>query len=365
MRLRPILVHLATIVAGSAAACGGATEQSNGTSSSSGSSSSSGGSSGTGGNTSSSGMPAPPPPTGIPGCNGAVDPASAELTAAQACALFAGPTGSYGSTVFGCSACKGNTCVFPDDVAQAIHDAQDAGAGDGGTCPSLAEPITVTCRRDCTGRGTAGIAEQGLDRGTLGEYFAWCARLEAAAILSFRRLGAELRHHGAPDALVRAAELAADEEVRHTAIMEALAQEHGAVVERPEAPALAPRSLLDVALENAVEGCIRETYGAALGVLRATRATAPEVRAALLEIATDECGHAETSWAVWEWSMAQLDAASRTLVLAAMRDALAAVERDLAEEDDAPSPALGMPTRAEKATLFALVAREIVLPAAA
>ncbi len=131
-----------------------------------------------------------------------------------------------------------------------------------------------------------------------------------------------LRAFGAPAELIRDALRAADEEVDHTVKMDALAHAWGAATRRPTHTAFAPRSLFDFALENAIEGCARETFGATAGVLRAERATSREVQVALRHIVADECGHADLSWRIAAWVATKLTSEQVVALDAATRNAL-------------------------------------------
>src|SRR3989442_1726027 len=74
----------------------------------------------------------------------------------------------------------------------------------------------VGAHRFGEGGGPPGLeAEPMPTRADLGGYFATMASLEAASVGAFRALRTELRAHGAPRALVRAAERAARDEIRH------------------------------------------------------------------------------------------------------------------------------------------------------
>lgn len=96
-----------------------------------------------------------------------------------------------------------------------------------------------------------------------GAYFAETARLEAASIPAFHSVGERARPTGKPIALVNAALRSAQDEVRHTRSTSALARRYGAEPIRPSfGPTLPEHSLEATATENAVEGCVRETYGA-------------------------------------------------------------------------------------------------------
>src|SRR5262249_23648685 len=136
----------------------------------------------------------------------------------------------------------------------------------------------------------------------------------------------ELDAHGAPPALRRDARRARRDEVRHTAMTTRLARRHGASPRLPEAQAqAAPRGVFEVALENAVEGCVRETYGAVQGLGEARTARDATMRRAMRSIAADECRHAELAWAVHKWAMPRLSAEQRRRVEHSMRDAIAEI----------------------------------------
>ena len=114
------------------------------------------------------------------------------------------------------------------------------------------------------------------------------AHLEAASIDAFEILAGELGAHRAPLALIRAARAATADERRHADAIGRLAVSRGAV---PPAVQVKPGPVRDieaVARENAVEGCVRETYAALLACRQARAATDPAIRAAMDGIARDE-----------------------------------------------------------------------------
>jgi hypothetical protein len=61
-------------------------------------------------------------------------------------------------------------------------------------------------------------------------------------------------------------------------------------------------SLLAIALKNAVEGCVRETYGAVVNLVESRWSSDPEVRRAMWSIAENECRHAELARALARWA---------------------------------------------------------------
>src|SRR5207244_884717 len=121
------------------------------------------------------------------------------------------------------------------------------------------------CQIGGTGRRPAGLvapSRSGRGGDEVGAYWARAAHLEAASVHAFRTLAADLHAYGAPRRLVEAASRAAGDEVRHARACATLARRHGSspvpvVVRSPPS-----RSLVEIAEENAVEGCVRETWGA-------------------------------------------------------------------------------------------------------
>jgi hypothetical protein len=183
-----------------------------------------------------------------------------------------------------------------------------------------------------------------------GAWLAHAAWLEAASVHAFLHLADELERHHAPRALVRLALAAAKDEVRHTTMMTHLAKRYGA--EPPPANVVlpGPRPLEAIAIENAAEGCVRETWGAVIAQWQAHASPDREVRDVFRAIAKDEARHAALAWAVHEWIMPLLDDAARARVLAA-REAAA---HELFEIGDGTALAvIGLPTGEQTRGLLA------------
>ncbi|HKP63871.1 MAG TPA: hypothetical protein VJV78_44355 [Polyangiales bacterium] len=164
-----------------------------------------------------------------------------------------------------------------------------------------------------SGRRPAGLlpARSHEPQSALGDHFARLAHLEAASVCAFERIADELRAFAAPLQLIAAAEAAACDEVRHARAMTALARSFGA---KPRAPQIQPqprRARFEFALDNAVEGCVRETFGALLAHHQAALAGDPAVAVQMARIAEDETRHAELSWNIAVWLEPQLSAAER------------------------------------------------------
>ena len=196
---------------------------------------------------------------------------------------------------------------------------------------------------NCTGRRPEGLQRPKVDlSGALGAYFARMAHLEAASVSAFLRMADELVAFGAPAHLAESARRAAGEEVRHARTMGEFAKRGGARVPRVEHPPFQSRSLEAFALENAVEGCVRETFGAAAALAQSYRAPNAELRAAMKHIATDELGHAELAWEVDAWLDTKLSAAERERVDEARRAAVTELEASIQHRDPIGEE-LGMP----------------------
>jgi hypothetical protein len=192
----------------------------------------------------------------------------------------------------------------------------DAGADAAVQCPSWSGSVIVQCGYQCLGRRTDGIEDPArCDESRLGEVFAGRAYLEEVSVHAFKRLERELAAHGAPAGLLREARRAKRDEIRHAAMMARLARRFGGTPRSPDALGAKPvRSLFAIAVENAVEGCVRETYGAVVGLVEARASSDASVRRAMESIGADECRHAELSWAVARWVMPRLTAAERAEV---------------------------------------------------
>jgi hypothetical protein len=199
------------------------------------------------------------------------------------------------------------------------------------------------------GRRPLGFTPHGRHGSPVAAFFATMVELEDASVPAFEALSADLARHGAPSSLVRRARKAARDEVRHTKMAIALARRHGSAIRRAEVPKLRPRSLEDIALENAVEGCVNETYGALLASWAAARALDPRTRAAMQIVAADETEHAALAWDIAAWAEARLDDAARDRVVAARRDAARTLHDEATRAVPEELSRAGLMPRAEQA----------------
>lgn len=238
---------------------------------------------------------------------------------------------------------------------------------DGGIAVTQTRVIKEGDPQCAVGRKPAGLVARAPETcaDPLGRFFADVAHLEAASVFSFERLARELASLGAPPELVRAALESREDEIRHARSTAALARRFGA---DPKAPEVAPpgsRSLFAIALENAVEGCVRETYGALVAHWQAANASDAKIRKALAVIAEDETKHAELSLSVATFLDGLLTDAERDAVEAARQDAITTLAAELAVE---PSPEVvrvaGLPSSRDALSLLAALDRSHLRAAA-
>ncbi|MBX3225838.1 MAG: ferritin-like domain-containing protein [Labilithrix sp.] len=187
----------------------------------------------------------------------------------------------------------------------------------------------------------------------VGRFFAAAAHLEAASVFSFERLTEELVALGAPEELVAASRASRDDEVRHARMTAKMARRFGGAPAKAEVAPATKRTTLEIALENATEGCVRETYGALVAHRQAKTANDRAIRRMMQTIAEDETKHAGLAWDVAAWLEPQLTTDERLLVDDARRRALADLRAELAIEPDADLRArAGMPEAAAALALL-------------
>lgn len=152
------------------------------------------------------------------------------------------------------------------------------------------------------------------------------ALMEHASVAAFARFSLELLGFGAPADLVRDAQLAALDEVRHAQACFALASRFGGKDLGPGAlqldDATPRRSLEEFARCTFLEGCIGETFATLVAETGAQRSNDAQVCGVLGQIAEDEARHAELAWRTLGWVMAKLSAARRQGLVADLQSQL-------------------------------------------
>lgn len=200
--------------------------------------------------------------------------------------------------------------------------ADDAVAGPGGAAIDDGDPATLAVSCEVSGliaycEGRRHFSWERPRRraaaSTAGAWLAESAANEAGSVRSFRALAAEVAEVCSPD-MVRALRHAAREEAGHARLLGRLARRHGYSRVRSDFVATPARSVLEVAIENAQEGCVNETLAGLIAFHQASAAEDEEVRQALSRIAAEEARHAEIAWAL-HWELREALAPDEQVVL--------------------------------------------------
>lgn len=203
---------------------------------------------------------------------------------------------------------------------------------------------TIVCGTCCIGgRAPRGFAPRdSRSPSAAGAHLARMAQLEAASVDAFHALHADLARARAPRDLLAGVRAAARDEVRHARDVGRAARRFGARVPRARVRAIEPRSLEQLATENAEQGCVEETFGAAIVAVQARHAEDPTVRRLMRTIAREELRHAALAWDVARWLEGKLDADARDRVRNARLTALRKLEKSVAT-GSVGDRALGLP----------------------
>jgi hypothetical protein len=192
-----------------------------------------------------------------------------------------------------------------------------------------------------------------------GNYLAEMAHLEAAAVFAFGELASELERFGAPTSLVVRAREAQADEMRHAVTMTGHAKARGVTPTSARSFVTKYASLFDLALHNAEEGCVRETYGALVAMHQAARASDAAFRIDLAIIAQEEVKHAAWSHDLDQWLSEQLTPSENEAVGLAKATAFERLERECSAA--VPNAALeteaGLPDAATSAHMLAALRR--------
>ncbi len=259
----------------------------------------------------------------------------------------------------------GNDCTtFTLDLLgdTSTCDFSDSGTGSADLCNELCgrsycqkEGAKVTCYSSCAvdGRRYSRLDDAGAPLAhDVGSYLARMAFFESASVDSFSLLREALAAQGAPASLLRSCDAARRDEIRHARMAARLARRHGGIVANPPSPQRAPLSLEELAIENAVEGCTRETFGVLIGMWQAERAATSQLRAFFGKLALDESRHASLAHRVDAWLRTQLTSAARARVDAVRQAAVADLERTLPSPTADVARELGLPSREQTLSLL-------------
>jgi hypothetical protein len=277
----------------------------------------------------------------------------------EGCALYAGKSSSPDAAPLGCWVPETFGCMadvyVPPANGSLTFECLDCFGG-GGRRPWGLVGASARARVRAGAKAGAGV----------GAYFARMAFDEAASVVAFVGLEAELVRLGAPAELVTAAARSACDERRHARVMARRARACGTVVAAPRVRRRrerGARSLESIARENAVEGCVHEMFGALQLRWQAEHAPDPMLRRMFARVAADETRHAVLSWRIASWAEPLLEPAAQRRVAAARARAMRALRAKLsASEAKSFDGAVGRPRSAEAVALLdGLAALELPL----
>lgn len=304
------------------------------------------------------------------GCGAIVILDDASTDAADICdyTLTCGLQKSYGLTHVGCTIVPADPYGNPMDADGFLDCSVREGLGcsDGSWIATDGGAVTFQCsgcfggggRRPPGLVGASRAQRRGMTRA--GAHFAEMARLEAASVQAFDRLAGELAEHRAPRRLVEAARESARDEERHAAAMGRLAQRFGAKASGARVRHVGRRSLAAIARENAVEGCVRETFGALVNTWQAMNARDEGVRSVLGEIARDETRHAALAWEIAAWAESRVSTRERNAIDRARHRAVAALTSEIARETPRDlREGVGLPDAAQLGRMLAEVGAQL------
>ena len=242
------------------------------------------------------------------------------------CGLPAGADIRPGLCYLGVNDCAS---LCPDVHYSCTLDTPYCDADSGTAIPDSDGGVVIDCSicKGVAGRRPAGlIATSTTATSALGGWLAKTAYLEAASVHAFRRLARELTAHGAPIGLVEGCTSAIADELRHARAVGRLARRFGGRYRKPRVAKMEDRSLAEIARENAVEGCVRETFAALVATWQSKHAL-PEIAEVFATIAADETRHAALSWSIAAWAMPRLDDATRASIVAACEEVVRSLDQ--------------------------------------
>jgi rubrerythrin len=234
------------------------------------------------------------------------------------------------------------------------------------SCDDAGVRPDATLILDCVGScGIAGRPPRGLlasrtkSTPSVGDYFAAMAHLESASVRAFRELERSLVALDAPVRLARAARRAAAEERRHARATARLAHRFGGTPQRPRVGRVPAPSLVELLEDNAVAGCVGETFAALLATWQATHSVDPRVRRTMQRIAADETRHAALAWEILHWGAPRLASRERARVRRALDTAVAQLARSGPSVGEDARTIAGHPARADERRLAGELAKVV------
>ncbi|MGB0592208.1 MAG: hypothetical protein ACPGU1_21195 [Myxococcota bacterium] len=198
------------------------------------------------------------------------------------------------------------------------------------------------------------------------------AHAERLATMRFRRLASELKETGASSVVIALAESAVEDEVRHAALCDALAELYGGegaahACDLKPPPPLGPEGLSKedrVLFEVMAFCCFTETVNTAMLVETVKQTEATEIRSVAQEILKDEVSHSRLGWAHLHAMRERGKGGflSETLPYMLRTGEVEAIFREDLRREDEQLVAYGELNYARRTGIFRAVTRDVVWP---
>ena len=212
--------------------------------------------------------------------------------------------------------CQTELNVWMDYLCSCDYQGADVDGNHPGTCEY------TQCAVEGRVHGEIKKLEKSTGYTELGIHFARGYHAEASSVGAFLQLRKELAFHQAPKELQERCFLAAKEEIVHAQLLAKLAKLHQGQLPTLDFGRFQPRSLFALALDNAVEGCIFETFSSLKALQQANNATDQVIAKAMKIIALDEIKHAELAWDIHRSLISRLSSAERDIIHEAQKEAI-------------------------------------------
>jgi len=208
------------------------------------------------------------------------------------------------------------------------------------------QPITcefTTCAIKGRGHGNIQKGVTVIGSNNLTRYVAKAYHAEASSVAAFLQLRSELQRYNVPLELLKRCLHAAKDEIKHARMIAALARKNSAILPELSFGILPNRTLFEITLDNAIEGCIYETYSALKAQYQVHHADARLIPI-LQTIARDETKHAQLAWDIHKHLIPRMSPKQQQKIKAAQRIALQNVLVQAMNEASGPlSRTLGYP----------------------
>jgi hypothetical protein len=223
------------------------------------------------------------------------------------------------------------------EYTSCVDDGSDDNGDQSITCGYLLSPY-------CEGRKHNSIDAHLQVGNDIDSWFVRATQAEIGSVGAFLIMREELRKMGAPKNLISQCLTAAQDEIKHARMMHTVCVSLGQKATAPTIDCVPKRSYFSLAMENAIEGCIHESYAAIQALYQSQHAKTPELRELFTAIATDEIQHAQLSLQIHHWLMSKLTREQQNTILKAQQKSVGQlIEYHTTHEPAAQTSILGLP----------------------